>query len=223
MKEFSIIMVLLIVGASAPAKSEGQMIRKLGGFVWRTITEETAEKAGKTSVRKSAETGVRSAAKSVGRKTSSRVMKETGASLTGQVTRSYGGVSRVVAGRLSARSNRRLLMLADSIPDHQKKPLMELLSKHPKPNSVISYLYQNRASIAGGAIIGSLLIAPEEIMHGTAEIVKATGSTIVAPIAQEVGNPIGYFIGLTLCLIGCAAFCGWSLLVLLRFYGVIPD
>ncbi|MEM9410019.1 MAG: hypothetical protein AAGA30_02830, partial [Planctomycetota bacterium] len=185
MKEFAIIMVLLIVGASAPAKSEGQMIRKLGGIVWRTITEETAEKAGKTSVRKSAEAGVRSAAKSVGRKTSSRVMKETGASLTGQVTRSYGGVSRVVAGRLSARSNRRLLMLADSIPEHQKKPLMELLSKHPKPNSVITYLYQNRgSSIAGGAIIGSLLLAPEEIMHGTAEIVKAGGSAIVTPLAQ---------------------------------------
>jgi hypothetical protein len=213
------VMLLCMTGPSGSA--EAQMIRKAGSFLWKKLgieaTEASAKKAGKQVVAKSTKSAAWHAGKTATGKASTASAKA--ATRSANLVKHYGDDAAKLAGNasVSAKSLRRMSMIADDVPAAQRQQLMTVVAGHSEPNRVIEFLYKHRGELFTGGLLVAFLAQPDEVMgaasDGVSKImeatINATGKSMVTPIAEEAAKPLGHWLGFTCFVATIIALGGW--------------
>jgi hypothetical protein len=98
-----------------------------------------------------------------------------------------GGVQAVKAlGAVDPRNGRRLAMLMEGeLASAGRHPeLLGVVAKHG--DRAVNFLWQNKATLAGGATLAAFLADPEPFLTGTRDIAVVAGDAVVKPVVGGV-------------------------------------
>lgn len=108
-----------------------------------------------------------------------------------------GGAQAVKAlGAIDPRNGRRLAMLMEGefANTSRHSELLGVIARHG--DTAVNFLWQNKATLAGGAALATFLANPEPFLNGTRDIASIVGENVVKPVAG------GIFTLLNIALIG---------------------
>jgi hypothetical protein len=94
-----------------------------------------------------------------------------------------GGAQAVQAlGAVGPQNGRRLAMLMDGeLANASRHPeLLGVVARHG--DSAVNFLWQNKATLAGGAALAAFLNDPEPFLNGTRDIASVAGESVVKPV-----------------------------------------
>lgn len=98
-----------------------------------------------------------------------------------------GGAQAVRAlGAVDPRNGRRLAMLMDGeFAGAGRHPeLLGVVAKHG--DSAVNFLWQNKATLAGGAALAAFLANPEPFLSGARNLASVAGESVVKPVAGGI-------------------------------------
>ena len=109
-----------------------------------------------------------------------------------------GGQAVKALSAIDPRNGRRLAMLMDGeLANAGRHPeLLGVVAKHG--DGAVNFLWQNKATLAGGAALVAFLADPEPFLNGTRDIASVAGETVVKPVVGGVFT----LLNIALCVVG---------------------
>jgi len=98
-----------------------------------------------------------------------------------------GGMQAVKAlGAIDPRNGRRLAMLMEGeLANAGRHPeVLGVVAKHG--DAAMNFLWQNKATLAGGAALAAFLADPEPFLNGTRDIAAVLGENVVKPVTNGI-------------------------------------
>ncbi|HEV3439904.1 MAG TPA: hypothetical protein VG122_21230 [Gemmata sp.] len=107
-----------------------------------------------------------------------------------------GGAQAVKAlSTVGPQSGRRVAMLMEGeLANAAHHPaLLEVIAKHGE--TAVNFLWQNKATLAGGAALAAFLANPEPFLSGTRDIASVAGESVVKPVVSGVFTVVEIALG----------------------------
>lgn len=205
-----IIAVMLLLCVSITGNANGQLVRKAGQFlagkVFRETAKETTEQGTKLVLRKAGTEAVKQTAKTGLRQVAGGTVAKTAMSQSGKLVVSYGDDAAKAMAKLSPQNSRRLAMMADDIgASGQGSRLMKLIAEGGDADKVVNFLWRNKGTIVGGAVLTTLITNPDAVLGASGDVVTgladAGGEYIAKPAIEHVAGPVIHWLGFTLGLL----------------------
>jgi hypothetical protein len=216
-KRFMIAIVAISVLIS-PCQVKAQLARKAGSAIWRNVMRKSAGEGVETAGEKIVKSATGKIGKSGGavalRKGSATPAKSLAGSAGNRMTARYGDDAARALDKVSSQNARRLMMLESEIADSPYgSQLMTMIAKGGKGDQIVDFLWRNKATIAGGTLLATLVVNPDKVLGASSDaaatVIEATGREVAAPIARDVVRPAVHWMGIAFVMLLVLATVAW--------------
>ncbi len=212
------VFVAIVVMVAWSESTQAQLVRKMGQYIGSQIMRESTEEAVEQGVKQGVRTAAKEAAEASVKAGSANVGRGVITSGAGQAARfgaQYGDEAVKALAKVTPQNARRLRMLSEELASTgHADEIWSMIAKGGRGDQVVDFLWRNKGTLVGGAMLATFVVNPEDVLDGTSKaignVTESVGTTIVEPVARETGRTAVHWLGATLFLAVCSLVVCWA-------------